>query len=192
VITSDATRGDTRPPVRRFMPNCNRLFQDARGREGERPREPKPKRKKPASGVLVSLDRPTIVFLTVCAEKRRRWLAQSRVHDELKMIWQTEARAWLVGRYILMPNHIHLFCAPNEQTVSLNQWVSYWKRLFTQRIGNPEWSWQTHHWDSRLRRAESYDQKWNYVIKNPERAGLVKHAEAWPFHGELNLLRWYP
>ena len=41
-----------------------------------------------------------------------------------------------------------------------------------------------------LRRAESYDQKWRYVIDNPVRAGLVEVTEDWPFQGEMNSLDW--
>jgi putative transposase len=107
-------------------------------------------------------------------------------------IWQNEASAWVVGRYVIMPDHIHLFCAPGEPEIPLDRWVSYWKRLFSQRIRNRDFSWQSHHWDTRLRRAESYDQKWDYVMKNPERAGLIERAEEWPYQGELHVLRWYP
>jgi hypothetical protein len=45
-------------------------------------------------------------------------------------------------------------------------------------------------WDTQLRRQESYDSKWEYVISNPVRAGLVKEPNDWPFQGELNVLPW--
>jgi hypothetical protein len=45
-------------------------------------------------------------------------------------------------------------------------------------------------WDTQLRRHESYDSKWEYVINNPVRAGLVKEPDDWPFQGALNVLRW--
>jgi REP element-mobilizing transposase RayT len=50
--------------------------------------------------------------------------------------------------------------------------------------------WQRHFWDRQLRKSESYDQKWQYVIENPVRAGLVTKPEDWPYQGELNVLRW--
>lgn len=68
--------------------------------------------------------------------------------------------------------------------------MSYWKRLFTQRTPNPDWKWQARHWDTRLRRDENYAEKWDYVVQNPVRAGLVACAEDWPFQGEMNELRW--
>ena len=33
----------------------------------------------------------------------------------------------------------------------------------------------------RLRDAESYAQKWQYVRENPVRQGLVERAEDWPY-----------
>ena len=50
--------------------------------------------------------------------------------------------------------------------------------------------WQRDSWDTQLRRHESYGSKWEYVINNPVRAGLVKEANKWPFQGELNVLPW--
>jgi len=104
-------------------------------------------------------------------------------------VWN-KAQAWLVGYYLLMPDHLHLFCAPHDLNISLNRWVSYWKRLFTQRTRNPDWVWQSLHWDTRLPRSESYTEKWQYVRENPVRKGLVAQPEEWPFQGMLHTLRW--
>jgi hypothetical protein len=45
--------------------------------------------------------------------------------------------------------------------------------------------WQKGFFDHLIRNSESYAQKWEYVRENPVRAGLVKHADAWPYQGEL-------
>jgi REP element-mobilizing transposase RayT len=37
----------------------------------------------------------------------------------------------LVGYYLLMPDHLHLFAAPHNLNIPLNRWMTYWKRLFT-------------------------------------------------------------
>ena len=92
-----------------------------------------------------------------------------------------------------MPDHIHLFCAPAEsETQPLLPWVKYWKssaaRNWIKSADSPVW--QRHFWDTQLRRSESYDQKWNSVVENPVRAGLVARSEDWSFQGELNELRW--
>ena len=165
-------------------------------REGERPREPSsslaqslPQRHKPASGVLVASLGPTIVFLTVCTDHRQPWLAQPQAHALLLEVWR-EAAAWSVGCYVLMPDHLHLFCSPHDLAMPLNRWVSYWKRLFTLRAKNPSWSWQSHHWDTRLRRSDNYGEKWRYVAANPVRKSLVAQGEDWPYQGVINELRW--
>ena len=72
-------------------------------------------------GVHIDLGKPTIVFLTVCivgrwgphipSKDRKLWLACDEAHACLRDVWR-EAGKWPVGRYVLMPDHAHLFCAP--------------------------------------------------------------------------------
>ena len=45
-------------------------------------------------------------------------------------------------------------------------------------------------WDTRLRRSESYAEKWGYIRENPMRKGLVTKPEDWPYQGMMNILRW--
>jgi hypothetical protein len=39
-----------------------------------------------------------------------------------------------------------------------------------------------------LRSSETYSEKWNYVVENPARAGLVTRADDWPYAGEIEIL----
>ena len=146
-------------------------------------------RRKPASGVLVHLGQPTIVFLTVCTHDRRPWLGTDAAHAAIVKAW-TAAQAWLVGYYRLMPDHAHLFCAPRDLAITLDNWVKYWKRILRRNTGHGDWVWQTGHWDTRLRRRDNYQQKWAYVRQNPVRKQLVEAADAWPYQGMLNVLQW--
>ncbi len=107
-------------------------------------------RKQPVHGVLIIPNRPTIVFLTVCTKDRQPWLATPEVYDLLRLVW-TDATAWLVGKYIIMPDHIHLFAAPGQMEIPFDNWVRYWKSQFGKRHRNPAHRWQTDHWDRRLR-----------------------------------------
>jgi len=143
----------------------------------------------PTRGVRIELGQPTIVFVTICTEKRQPWLTGPEVHSALVATWSA-ATAWLVGGYVLMPDHLHLFCAPRDLEMPLVNWVTYWKRQFTRRKVPGAGEWQRLFWDRRLRREESYAEKWAYVRENPLRAGLVKPGEAWPYEGVLNALRW--
>jgi putative transposase len=149
-------------------------------------------RKHPAHGVVLLADKPVIAFLTVCSKDRVPWLACEEVHQLLRATW-AESTAWLVGRYVIMPDHVHLFAAPNENFIphiDLDRWVKYWKSQFTMKHGNRRHRWQTDHWDRRIRHDESYDEKWEYVSNNPRRHGLVADADDWPYQGEIFELRW--
>ncbi|MBI5496720.1 MAG: hypothetical protein HY904_17030 [Deltaproteobacteria bacterium] len=129
-----------------------------------------------------------IVFLTVCTRAREPWLSTQENHQLLRAVW-AQAASWLVGRYVVMPDHLHLFAAPNGGAHSLEAWVAFWKSLFSRRCGMGG-RWQRDHWDTRLRHGESYASKWEYVRNNPVRHGLVTRAEDWPFQGELAVLPW--
>jgi REP element-mobilizing transposase RayT len=113
------------------------------------------------------------------------------MHEAILNAW-SNASTWLVGRYVILPNHVHLFCAPNGiDAPPLERWMRYWKSLVTRTLakGSGEVC-QRHHWDRQLRRGESYSEKWEYVRNNPVRHGYVTNADNWPYQGELNELRW--
>ena len=136
-------------------------------------------------------NRSTIIFVTACTASCRKILATRETHSTVVRAWQ-RASTWLVGRYVIMPDHLHLFCAPNGiETPSLERWMRYWKSLVTKALGaKSETVWQRHHWDRQLRSGESYDSKWEYVRDNPVRHGYVAQIDEWPYQGELNELRW--
>jgi len=103
------------------------------------------------------------------------------------------ADSFLVGRYVIMPDHIHLFCAPAQSLPGyLKAWVRYWKSFVSNHWpgGKEGQVWQRDFWDTQMRHGESYGNKWDYVRFNPVRHGLVKKAELWPYQGEMHLLEW--
>jgi hypothetical protein len=70
-------------------------------------------RKKPAHFSTIEVGfRSIIIFLTVCTHRRRPALANEDAARRLIAAWRA-ANFWRVGRYVIMPDHIHLFCAPN-------------------------------------------------------------------------------
>ena len=146
-------------------------------------------RKNPAAGVHIELDRHNIVLLTVTTKDRVPWLANETAQKFLQETWQT-ATAWLAGDYLLMPDHIHVFCAPHDLAFTIEQWITFWKRDFKQRHGRGDWSFQSRGWHHRLRAGEDCTQKWIYVQENPVRKGLVKRIEDWPFKGNGHQLIW--
>jgi len=140
---------------------------------------------------LEAHNRPILIFVTACTAKRRAILASPIVHESILSAWGA-ASTWLVGRYVIMPDHVHLFCAPDAfDAPPLEPWMRFWKSLATRGMEQKAGSvWQRHHWDRQLRSGESCDEKWEYVRSNPVRHGYVTNADDWPYQGELNELRW--
>ena len=132
-----------------------------------------------------------LLFVTVNTNKRKPILANPKAVDLILEAW-IKADAWLVGRYAIMPDHIHLFCAPNRPDFEIDHWIRYWKTLVSKKWPNPDEQpiWQLNCWDTQLRHGESYAAKWEYVRNNPVRHGLVSRTEDWPWAGEIHVLEW--
>ena len=100
---------------------------------------------------------------------------------------------WLVGRYVVMPDHVRFFACPaSNDSRSLSLFVGSWKRWTRKRIRESsiaQFVWQAEFFDHLLRSHESYEEKWHYVRANPVRAGLVACEEDWPYQGEATVLR---
>jgi len=146
-------------------------------------------RSNPATGVCIHLDRPNFVLLTVTTENRTPWLSNPVAHHFLRETWLV-ATAWLVGNYILMPDHLHAFCAPRDLSYTIEQWITFWKRDFRRRHGREDWHFQSRGWHHRLRQGEEYSTKWLYVQENPIRKGLARQVEEWPFRGAIHQITW--
>jgi putative transposase len=158
------------------------------GRDSVEPTKEHCGRENPATGVYSFPGNPTIVFLTVCTLQRATGLADRLVIDALIEAWKS-ADAWKVGHFVLMPDHIHLFCSRENDEVEIENWIAFWKRKL-RRLCPSAPRFQSRGFHHRLRRSESYEAKIDYVLKNPVRAGLVKSAEQRPYQGRLNHLSW--
>ncbi len=143
-----------------------------------------PSRKTPAHGVHDQPNQLTVVLVTINTEKRQPWLAADEPHALLRSIW-AEARAWLVGYYMLMPEHTHFFATRGEMDCSLENWISYWEREFKLAHGKAHWRFQSNHWDTRMRNGKHYEERYQYVRNNPVRRNLVEKPEDWPYQGVL-------
>jgi hypothetical protein len=99
-------------------------------------------RQTPAAGAHIFLGQPNIFFVTANCKDGIPWMADPTVNASLAEIWRTEATAWLVGYYLLMPDHLHLFCAPRDPHFGIDQWVKFWKSCFSRRHVAQPWSWQ--------------------------------------------------
>jgi len=135
-----------------------------------------------------------VFFITACVENRERVLAHPSIADIVVEAWQyAEAlHGWLIGRYVIMPDHVHVFAGPaRESAKDLSGFMQSWKRSTAIRIRKAllgGFSWQREFFDHLMRSDESYAQKWEYVRLNPVRAGLVGDPAEWPYQGEISSL----
>ena len=92
-----------------------------------------------------------------------------------------------LGRYVIMPDHVHLFVR-GDRSFTLSSWIGGLKRAMcvalkeTQATRLPPQRtafWQPGFFDHILRSDESY------VLDNPVRAGFVRTAGDWPYQGEI-------
>ena len=119
-------------------------------------------------------------------------LDNQTIHDAFKIYGEGAAgRGIAVGRYVIMPDHVHLFVRFPLEGMTLPRWIQglrvvLGKALLEQRRDKPYW--QAGFFDHVLRGNESYEEKWAYVVNNPVRAGLVATAEDWPYHGEVGVI----
>ena len=71
-------------------------------------------------------------------ERSQTVVACDEAYACLRDVWR-EAGKWTVGRYVLMPDHAHPFCAPHDVDFPLDAWVRFWKGQFTRRSTRLEW-----------------------------------------------------
>ncbi len=169
----------------RSLPSCavQRVFKD----------------KPPRLDLIFQRSSAPVYFVTFNTHTRGTVLATAEVHEAFIEYCRRAGEFRIgVGRYVLMPDHIHLFvCFGIGCTKTLGAWIKGLKReldgvllsmahqpvqLSGQKLSS---FWQPGFNDHLLRRDESYAQKREYVFQNPVRAGLVARAEDWPYAGEI-------
>jgi putative transposase len=144
------------------------------------------------------IDAP-IYFVTTCVKNRKQILASDEVANILIAEWHAahDRHGWAVGRYVVMPDHVHFFCRPELDAKPLSDFVGFWKSYTSRKIqalGLPRSApaattlWQREFFDHVLRSAESCREKWKYVRDNPVRVGLASTADEWKYAGEIDTL----
>jgi putative transposase len=141
-----------------------------------------------------------LYFVTFNTLLKRPLLANKVVHDAFRQ-YADKGITFnaAVGRYVLMPDHVHLFVRIGPE-MTLKRWVSGLKQCLGKSldaIGNQPTQlpggklksyWQPGFFDHLLRQGESYGEKWEYVRQNAVRAKLITKPEDWPYQGEIFLI----
>ncbi len=136
-----------------------------------------------------------LYFFTACTCQRHPLLDNPTALGIISEVWQKSAAldGWCVGRFVLMPDHVHFFAMPALGAKRRAAWHKMWKSVTARRLAEkmnlqPP-IWQSDTFDHILRGAESYAKKWDYVRNNPVRAGLCRTPEEWPWQGEISSLQ---
>jgi putative transposase len=148
---------------------------------------------------LLRLDRiwieQPIFFVTTCTIRRRKILDSGDVAPILIEEWRgaRSRHGWAIGRFVIMPDHVHFFCSAEIDAKPLSDFLGAWKQWTSKRLaGEVKISppiWQAEFFDHVLRSGKSYGEKWSYVRQNPVRAGLATNADDWPWQREIEELR---
>jgi putative transposase len=134
----------------------------------------------PRIPVWLKWDQPVIYFLTFCVANRQKVPANGLAFAALKGAIARLTK-WNVIASILMPDHVHLLIAPREREAAVENASAAIKRFMRQDL-KAAGRWQPGSFDRLLRSDESAEEKWQYILKNPVRAGVVqKWSDFWPY-----------
>ena len=95
-----------------------------------------PVRRRPSRNSVMTFhdNRAILLYVTIVTANRIPVLACVAVVECILAAWAA-ATDWLVGRYVIMPDHIHFFCAPASYPPSnFHRWMKRWKSLATLAI----------------------------------------------------------
>jgi putative transposase len=126
-----------------------------------------------------------VYFVTFCTRDRRLIPDLENAQAALETYAQRGLNDFgaALGRYVIMPDHVHLFVCGGADFV-LSRWVAGLKRVISKALGIRGEFCQPTFFDHILRSDESYAEKWQYIRQNPVRAGLVKQSDDWQYQGE--------
>ncbi len=124
-------------------------------------------------------------FVTICVQNRQRIFTDRKIaalaQGELKS-FRDRGWFWLYV-FVVMPDHIHMLIRLRDESRTLGRVIATLKSAiqFRSRRAGIDFKWQYNFYEHVVRLEEPIDQIIGYILRNPERAGLVKQGEDYPF-----------
>ena len=129
-----------------------------------------------------------VVFITFCTHKRLKLLDSPTVQGAFESFCHAaKDRHIFVGRYVIVPDHVHFFVSLPELD-GLAVWMKSLKNFLSKTLkasGYPAPHWQKGYFDHVVRSEIARESKWIYVRMNPVRHGLVDGCDKWLYQGQV-------
>jgi REP element-mobilizing transposase RayT len=103
-----------------------------------------------------------------------------------------DGKRYALGPWVIMPNHVHVLLRPfpgQALSTILHSWKSFTAKRIHSVVGSCGTLWQREYFDRMIRNRRHLLVTAQYIHDNPVRAGLVQHAEDWPFSTAREPLR---
>lgn len=127
----------------------------------------------------------SVYFITVCTSpKGMNQLCHS---DKASDLWDSvkfyqKELKWFIHLVLFMPDHLH-FILSFPQGSSIKETITNWKRFTANRHII---KWQRDFFEHRIRNEKALQEKIEYILNNPVRAGLVKNENEWQYVWHIN------
>jgi putative transposase len=126
-------------------------------------------------------DRTGTFFVTSATFQRRRLFqvtAKAELFLETLQQYRREGH-YKLHAFVVMPDHIHLLLTP--QAITIERAIGLIKGGFSHRLASKFPVWQRGFTDHRVRDAEEFQIRRDYIHLNPVRAGIVERCDSYPY-----------
>ena len=126
-----------------------------------------------------------IYFITIAAAERGGTMLIDNADTIMNAarFYQDKAK-WFLYLFLIMPDHIHMLVHV-PPTSQLSDVIGHWKSYLATQKGI---RFQVNFFDTRIRDAAHYAEKWNYICQNPVARGLVEAPREWKPGASFSIL----
>ena len=119
-----------------------------------------------------------IYFITIAAAERGGTMLIDNADTIMNAarFYQDKAK-WFLYLFLIMPDHIHMLVHV-PPTSQLSDVIGHWKSYLATQKGI---RFQVNFFDTRIRDAAHYAEKWNYICQNPVARELVEAPREWKY-----------